>query len=175
LIDAVAAALAGEMGLTTSRFPESGAALSARIEVTDRELAALVDFVRLLPPPAPADLSTPGAQLFSRVGCAQCHRPATTETASDQKAWPFTDLNLHELGPVLTDGIAEGGASGRHFRTAPLWGLRHVTQGYLHDGRAASVEAAIAAHGGEADAVTAWYRDLSDTERAELHAFVRGL
>ena len=60
----------------------------------------------------------------------------------------YTDLLLHDMGAGLADGIAMSLASGREFRTAPLWGLRHHAP-YLHDGRADTVEAAILAHGSE--------------------------
>ena len=173
LTDAVAAALAGEMGLTTSRFPGAEAGGDAP-EVTDLELAALVAFVRALAPPPPSDLRHPGAQVFARVGCTQCH--SMTPVGPDNVAVrPFSDLQVHDLGPALADGIQEGAATGRQFRTAPLWGLRFVTQGYLHDGRAASLDDAIAAHAGAADDAARRYQTLAPSHRAALLNFLQGL
>lgn len=174
LADVVAAALSAEIGLTTWRFPEDGRTVGARPEVSRVELAALVDFVRGLRPPVPADLSSPGARLFTNIGCAQCHRPNVAHVSGEVIAVPFTDLRLHDLGPALADGIDEGPATGRQFRTPPLWGLRYVTHGYLHDGRAVSIEAAIAAHGGEADPARSQYQTLSTSEKTLLQAFLQG-
>ena len=55
------------------------------------------------------------------------------------------------MGDELADGIEMGIASGREFRTAPLWGVG-ATGPYLHDGRADTLDAAIRLHGGEAAA-----------------------
>jgi len=60
----------------------------------------------------------------------------------------FSDLLLHDMGS-LGDGIAQGSARPGEMRTAPLWGLR-VRGPFLHDGRAATVDAAIRQHDGEA-------------------------
>ena len=52
------------------------------------------------------------------------------------------------MGEDLADGRPEGGASGREWRTAPLWriGLTEVVNGrtrFLHDGRARNLAEAI--------------------------------
>jgi CxxC motif-containing protein (DUF1111 family) len=86
----------------------------------------------------------------------------------------FSDLLLHDMGPELADGIVEGDATGSEFRTAPLWGLGR-TAPYLHDGRAATVEDAIAAHGGEAEGARSRFFALPDTDRAALLAFLLSL
>ena len=57
---------------------------------------------------------------------------------------------FHDMGRALDDGVTQGQASGHDWRTTPLWGLRERSR-FLHDGRARTVEAAILAHGGEAD------------------------
>lgn len=173
LTDAVAAALAAEMGLTTARFPQAEDRRRTP-EVTDRELSALVAFVRALPPPPPPVPHRRGAQVFERLGCVQCH--ARTRASQDAAApQPLTDLQLHDLGPALADGIQEGAASGRQFRTAPLWGLRYVRHGYLHDGRADTLEDAILAHEGGAAVSRARYQMLSRRERAAVLEFLQGL
>ena len=68
--------------------------------------------------------------------------------------WPYTDMLLHDMGEALGDELAEGTASGREWRTPPLWGigLTKTVSGHefmLHDGRARSIEEAILWHGGE--------------------------
>jgi CxxC motif-containing protein (DUF1111 family) len=45
----------------------------------------------------------------------------------------------------------------------------------LHDGRARTLEAAILAHSGEAEAVAQRFRGLSNTDRAALLAFLATL
>src|ERR1700675_3452603 len=114
-------------------------------------------FDRWLAPPAPASpgfIQTEGRAIFARIACAACHRlelrthanPA--QSLSNQVIYPYTDLLLHDMGPNLAD-ICMGQALPSEFRTEPLWGLRYRRE-YLHDGRAKTIEAAIALHAGEA-------------------------
>ena len=128
-----------------------------------------------------------GKALFHQAGCAACHMPSfTTGTAagqphlSGQRIWPYSDFLLHDMGDGLADGRPEGEASGREWRTAPLWGvgLTEVVGGHtflLHDGRARNVEEAILWHGGEAQAARDAYAALSAEERAALLKFVNSL
>ena len=84
------------------------------------------------------------------------------------------------MGDDLADGRPEGGASGREWRTAPLWGigLTEVVNGhtrFLHDGRARNLEEAILWHGGEAEASSVAFRSMSKSERSALLAFLSSL
>jgi CxxC motif-containing protein (DUF1111 family) len=82
------------------------------------------------------------------------------------------------MGDALADERPDGDASGREWRTAPLWGLRVVRDFLrgdaflLHDGRARSVEEAILVHGGEADGARNAFAALSPEDRAALLDFV---
>ena len=132
-----------------------------------------------------------GAVLFQASGCADCHR-AKLKTArdyympnldgsaqrvdalSDKEIFPYSDLLTHDMGPGLADGRVMGRASGRFWRTTPLWGNRFKTQ-YLHDGRAASIDEAIDLHGGEATHSTQLYEQLTDAQEAALLEFIDGL
>jgi CxxC motif-containing protein (DUF1111 family) len=128
-----------------------------------------------------------GKALFHKAGCAACHQPShTTGEApgqphlSRQPIWPYSDFLLHDMGEGLADGRPEGDASGREWRTAPLWGvgLTQVVSGHtflLHDGRARNIEEAILWHGGEAQAARDAYAALSAEDRAALLAFVNSL
>lgn len=128
-----------------------------------------------------------GKALFHDVGCAACHRPSFTtgvlegqQHLSNQRIWPYSDFLLHDMGDGLADGWPEGGASGREWRTAPLWGvgLTETVVGHtflLHDGRARNVEEAILWHGGEAQRARDGYAALSPEDRAALLAFVNSL
>jgi CxxC motif-containing protein (DUF1111 family) len=81
------------------------------------------------------------------------------------------------MGDGLADGIAEGAATGREWRTAPLWGLAAALRrgGLLHDARARNVREAIAWHGGEAAGARARFDALSDADKKALLDFVSGL
>ena len=97
-----------------------------------------------------------------------------------QKIWPYSDLLLHDLGPGLADNRPEGRASGREWRTAPLWGigLTKTVNGhtfFLHDGRARSIKEAVLWHGGEAQAARDRFKDLTQVDRERLIAFVKSL
>jgi CxxC motif-containing protein (DUF1111 family) len=85
----------------------------------------------------------------------------------------YSDLLLHDMGE-LGDGIPDGTAGPRDMRTAPLWGLR-VSAPYLHDGRAATVDAAIKAHDGEARNARDRYLRLRSMEQRQLAEFLNSL
>ena len=128
-----------------------------------------------------------GAALFTEVGCASCHvttfvtGPSTTPGLDDQIIHPYTDLLLHDMGPELDDGIERGAASGAEWRTPPLWGLGLAEVvaggpvGFLHDGRARTVEEAVLWHGGEAARSRTRFMDLDAAERARLLRFLAAL
>jgi len=129
-----------------------------------------------------------GEQLFASVGCEKCHKSTLlTSTSkftflSEKEFHPYTDLLLHDMGPALDDSYPEGSAKSSEWRTPPLWGLglAEDSQGqqgyYLHDGRAKTLEAAIAYHAsGEAAGVVERYNMLSQTEKEQLLKFLRSL
>src|SRR6185503_7248577 len=87
---------------------------------------------------------------------------------SRQTYHPYSDFLLHDMG-ALGDGIDQGAANGREMRTAPLWGLRFVTN-YLHDGRARTLDQAIQAHDGQARASRDRFAALPPDSRARLIA-----
>ncbi len=184
----VADALVGDMGLTSphrpSEPPGPDDVEDARpgVDLTRDDVERLVDYVRLLA--IPRREPRPGAELFVMVGCARCHVPRArtrtdhpVEALRDVEAAVYTDLLLHDMGLGLADGIVEGDASGREWRTPALIGLRFQRR-LLHDGRAETVLGAIAAHaseGSEANVSVERFGRLSPTDRATLVAFVEGL
>lgn len=121
------------------------------------------------------------------------------EELRNQTIYPYTDMLLHDMGPGLADSLAQGSASGAEWRTAALWGLGHAENvmlgdskgndtislsrnindinriGYLHDGRARSIEEAILWHGGEAQASKLFYENMPQDDKDELLAFLRSL
>ena len=178
-----------EMGITNRLFPRENApngnaALLARHDrVPELEDAPdpasgrsdfdrTADFMRLLaPPPLPARPSASalaGARVFERLGCAACHQPVMITGAHPVAALSgrtvplYSDLLLHDMG-ALGDGVVQGQAGAREMRTAPLWGLR-LRRAFLHDGRATSVEQAIAAHDGTATAARTRFLTASPSD-----------
>ena len=84
------------------------------------------------------------------------------------------------MGDELADGRPDYEATGREWRTTPLWGIglveavnKHTR--FLHDGRARSIEEAILWHGGEAEKAKESYRNLMASERGQLLAFLNSL
>jgi CxxC motif-containing protein (DUF1111 family) len=148
------------------------------------------NFQRFLAPPTPSTNSPGGASsigrgksLFSSVGCALCHTPtlktgdSTVVALNAKDANLFSDLLLHDMGDGLADGVIQGAAGTREFRTAPLWGLGQRIF-FLHDGRTADLKVAIREHssdGSEANAVIRRFNDLGESQKQDLLNFLRSL
>ncbi len=128
-----------------------------------------------------------GKKIFYEAGCVACHRPkyvtrrdAPNKAHRFQLIWPHTDLLLHDMGEGLADHRPVGDASGRDWRTAPLWGigLTETVNGhtyFLHDGRARNLLEAILWHGGEANSAQQTVVDLPPADRAALIRFLQSL
>ncbi|NRA83512.1 MAG: c-type cytochrome [Gammaproteobacteria bacterium] len=134
-----------------------------------------------------------GAWLFEQLNCTGCHTPSFTTPTNikiggldaiaaleQQTIYPFTDMLLHDMGEGLADGRRDFLASGNEWKTRPLWGIgltRTVNPGagWLHDGRAATLEEAILWHGGEALASQQQYKELSKEDRAAVVSFLMSL
>ena len=144
-------------------------------ELSDDDLFDLVSFVMLLGAPELDALTTQsesGRLLFHQIGCGACHVPRIEGPRGPLPV--YSDLLLHDMGDALADGIVMGDASGSEFRTQPLWGLAAVGP-YLHDGRAETINAAILAHGGEAEASRDAFEALSSSQRTAIETFLRSL
>ena len=87
---------------------------------------------------------------------------------------PYTDLLLHDMGPELAENC-KGDATPPEWRTEPLWGLRFVPAGFMHDGRAETIEEAIELHGGEAAKSRKKFRKLNDRKRGLLLDYLNTL
>ncbi len=201
LIQQIAAALQQDMGLTTTLFrSENHTAVqkdAGRLpnggdpEVNDEILQAMVEYTRALAVPAARNLSAAeairGRQVFQQLRCAVCHQPELKTgmnhdypELSEQIIRPYSDLLLHDMGDGLSDRRPVFTASGREWRTPPLWGLGltakvsgHST--LLHDGRARDVTEAILWHGGEAETAREQFRSLSREDRNALVVFLQSL
>jgi len=192
-----AGAFNADMGVTSSVFPAEPcqdpipACAAHPPDLSGAQLGAVAAYVHTLAVPARRNIDAAdvrrGEQLFVSAGCALCHvvtlqtgSVANAPEASNQTIHPFTDLLLHDMGPGLADNRPDFLATGREWRTPPLWGLGltgvvngHTT--FLHDGRARSVMEAILWHGGQGTAARESVRHLSASDREALLAFLNSL
>ena len=193
LFTQTAAALHQDMGLTSGLHPDQNctraqlaclaAAKENGPEVNAAQLDQLVNFQRALKPLVQQNRNELGHHLFKQAGCASCHIPefdipedTWPAYLAGRKIYPYTDLLLHDMGEGLSDGLFQGDATPREWRTAPLWGLsQRKPLRLLHDGRARSVAEAILWHDGEARQSKEVFRSLQKHEREALIDFVEGL
>jgi CxxC motif-containing protein (DUF1111 family) len=147
-------------------------------------------FMRLLAPPAPSATEPGGVAsigrgklVFAAAGCALCHTPsmrtgnATVVALRNQTANLYSDLLVHDMGVGLADGVSQGQAGPREFRTAPLWGLGQRVF-FLHDGRTNDLVVAIRSHassGSEANTVIGNFQQLREDQKQDLLNFLRSL
>jgi CxxC motif-containing protein (DUF1111 family) len=195
-----AAAFNGDIGITSSQRREQPctAVQTACLEqptggdpeINDRKLGQVTFYTRTLAVPArrrAADEATRAGQAtFDRIGCESCHTEVLRTGESDlpqlsnQTIRPYTDLLVHDLGRGLADGRPDGEATGREWRTPPLWGIGLVRTvnghtRFLHDGRARNLLEAILWHGGEARESRDRFARLSKEDREDLLAFLESL
>lgn len=199
-----ASAALGDMGITTSLFPHdncpaaqegcqrapNGNGENGAPEMSDKQLDKMTFYVSTLAVPARRDMLDQqvmaGAILFEKAKCASCHTPQmrTGEhhiaALANQNIQPFTDLLLHDMGEGLADNRPDFEASGREWRTPPLWGIGLVQvvnkhTNFLHDGRARNLEEAILWHGGEAEASKEMFKSMNKNERESLIRFLNSL
>jgi CxxC motif-containing protein (DUF1111 family) len=198
-------AFSGDMGLTTSLRPfddcteaqtackqaPNGNGPDGEPEVSDNILRLVLFYSRNLAVPARRGVNDPqvlaGKNLFFQAGCQSCHTPKYTTAAdaaepelANQVIRPYSDLLLHDMGEGLADNRTEFKASGRDWRTPPLWGigLTQAVSGhtqFLHDGRARNLLEAVLWHGGEATAAQQQVLSFNAEQRAALLAFLNSL
>lgn len=201
LREQVAAAFINDLGLSNPVYPNQNCPLvqkacseqmvAGRPEITALRLAATETYLRALRVPARRNANDVqvrrGEQLFEAARCAVCHVPELKTAVytplpqlGGQTIRPYTDLLLHDMGEELADGRPDFLASGREWRTAPLWGIGlsatvNGASGFLHDGRARNFTEAILWHGGEADGAREAFRRMAREEREALLAFLASL
>jgi CxxC motif-containing protein (DUF1111 family) len=181
-----------EMGITNPEFPDENcpqgdcASLSCNpapgLNDDGEDVQKFTDFMTFMAPPPRGPITRQvrlGQAVFLAAGCAGCHRtvmhtgPNPVAALNQVTFHPYSDFLLHDAG-ALGDGITQNNATGKLMRTAPLWGLRKVTS-YLHDGRAATLDAAILAHDGQAKKARDRYAALGSAQKAWLAAFLNSL
>ncbi|HET6681955.1 MAG TPA: di-heme oxidoredictase family protein [Gemmatimonadaceae bacterium] len=198
LLEQVVEAYHQDIGITSdfrlveNRNPLSSVPVEAADRAGDPEIPvgtvqAVVHYIRALAPPRPGSESAErqrGGEIFASIGCARCHVPVLQTGTSPVPALAhrpaalYSDLLLHDMGDALADRRPDGDATGREWRTTPLWGLRLMRQFLdgdallMHDGRARSVEAAILLHGGESARARDAFIALPPASRSALLDFV---
>lgn len=203
-----AGAFAGDIGISNPLFPtgwgectenqvtcrdaiHGNDAADGGLEIGETGLDLVTFYSRNLGVPARRSVDDPvvlrGKQVFYETGCASCHTPKfVTHRLSDQPEqsfqliWPYTDLLLHDMGEGLADYRPEARATGREWRTPPLWGigLTEAVSGhtyFLHDGRARSLLEAVLWHGGEAISARDQVVSMPKADRDALIQFLESL
>lgn len=196
-----AAAFNGDLGLTTSLFPQENCTSAQSIcsdlenggnpEVSDKIMNFVEFYSQHLAVPSRRNINDPevklGQKVFTNVGCESCHK-TSVKTAkveglpalSNQVIHPYTDLLLHDMGDGLADDRPEFLANGREWRTPALWGIGYTQEVnnhtfFLHDGRARNLMEAVLWHGGEAQVARDKVLSLKKNERDALIAFLNSL
>jgi CxxC motif-containing protein (DUF1111 family) len=203
-----AEAFAGDIGLSTTMMPFGSGDCTEKekdcldapngnspryqnVEVGDELFKMVVFYSQNLAVPSRRKLDDPevlkGKEIFYKIGCTSCHNPKFMSGEvpgqphlSHQLIYPYTDMLLHDMGEGLADNRPEGEATGKEWRTPPLWGvgLTQTVSGhtlFLHDGRARNLTDAVLWHGGEGQASCDKFAALSKADRAALLAFVNSL
>ncbi len=158
-----------------------------------QQITDLVDlYVKHIAVPKPRNTENSdviaGKKLFNATGCNQCHvanfktpkNSNVNKSLQNKMINPYTDLLLHDMGEGLADNRPEGVATGREWRTTPLWGigLSSVVNDhayFLHDGRAQTILEAILWHGGEAQRHRDKVISMSKKERQQLIKFLESI
>jgi CxxC motif-containing protein (DUF1111 family) len=160
------------------------------------DLAGFAFFMRSTKAPPRGTITTAartGEKKFNQIGCGVCHvasiTTATAGTSINGGAFivpdalgskvvsAYSDFLLHDIG--TGDGIPiaplpEYAETANKMRTAPLWGLRTRNR-LMHDGLSFTYYDAITRHAGQAADVVTAFDGLSDTDKANIYAFLGSL
>ncbi len=201
----IAGALSGDMGMTTSIFPKQNCPpsqedcvdfvkennLENKIDFPDEKLRQITFYQATLAVPTRRNVKDKdvlkGKGLFHDMKCIKCHAVGFKVKKSDIVPQikgtifnPYSDFLLHDMGDDLADNRPDYLATGKEWRTQPLWGIgmiqtvnKHTF--LLHDGRARSIEEAILWHGGEAENSKKEFMNLSKKERQQVLKFIESL
>ena len=193
LVQQTATAFQQDMGITNNFLQDEPSDVGDTVpdpEVEGAIVMDIVNFMRLLSPPPRGEITEEvksGDTFFNKIGCASCHvptmqtGPSPIDALNKVNANVYSDFLLHDMGEELADNRPDGDATGREWRTAPLWGTRLVaefldgTPFFLHDGRATTLEGAIRTHGGEAQNAKEAFFNLSEPDQQAVIAFLKSL
>ena len=197
-----AGAFNGDIGVTSKLFPKEDLTdfqkqkygnlpNGGSPEIDETTLQNVVFYIKSLAVPARRNWKNTeileGKQLFIKANCSGCHVTKMETGMYDSPKYlakqtirPYSDLLLHDMGEDLADNRPDFEATGKEWRTAPLWGLgmqkivnKHTYM--LHDGRARNVEEAILWHGGEATSSKSAFMKMKKEERVKVLKFIDSL
>lgn len=196
----VAAAFSGDIGITSSLFPNENCppgvdcnaiANGGSPEITDANLDKVALYSSTLAVPGRRNYTEQnvleGKKIFETINCSSCHIPKmktgnnhVITALRNQTIRPYTDLLLHDMGEGLADNAPDFVASGKEWRTQPLWGIGLINTvnkhtNLLHDGRARNATEAILWHGGEAEKAKNSFKELTTIKRNQLLEFINSL
>jgi hypothetical protein len=170
--------------------------------IQDRQLPAPA--TARLPPTATsfADDFQRGRREFRELGCAACHTPMMVlenpvlvldglppiDLSRDMRepglrydpalggypVWLFSDLKRHDMGKANAARHVQRGVPLQEYLTPRLWVVADSAP-YLHDGRAPSLDYAIAGHDGEGAAARAAFQTLPYDDRGPLRVYLMSL
>lgn len=147
-----------------------------------------------------------GARRFEQIGCADCHRPYLEVDQSTWSSGPgssgvtidlaaegaapqpqakagrfavpvFSDFRRHAMGEYLEQLDPVTQRRSDVYLTRPLWGMAS-TGPWMHDGRAPTIDAAVALHGGTGSAARSSaerFAVLSEHEKTAVRVFLMSL
>lgn len=189
----VATACAVELGLTNPQRSQDEPHQhrpdnDAELDMTSRQLNALVTYCRNLPRPKqilPTDADelqavARGEEVFEEVGCAECHQPDIGGIEGVYSDFLLYTLEMNEaLNGYSTSResdflVAENIPLPDEWQTPPLWGVADSAP-YFHDGRASTLEEAIDFHHGQAKRVWERYQQMRPSDQENLIAFLKTL
>lgn len=202
LLQQVASAFSGDIGLTNSVFPNKNCPSPQKDcnseknggnpEVTARQLNNIMVYSSSLSVPIRRNYDKKnvlnGKKLFRDMKCNSCHKEVFktsnnypfNPTLQNITIRPFSDFLLHDMGEGLADNRPDYLANGKEWRTQPLWGLGLIQEVnkhnfLLHDGRARGIQEAILWHSGEAENSKNSYKKLTKKDREDVLAFLNSL
>jgi CxxC motif-containing protein (DUF1111 family) len=197
----IAGAFVGDMGITSPLFPQENCTAvqtaclhspsAGSPELSKAQLDATEFYHLALAAPRQRGAQDKqvqrGAALFSEAQCSACHVPqlktaefAALPALSNKTFHPYTDLLLHDMGEALADHRPDYLATGREWRTPPLWGIGLAQKvepraGFLHDGRARTLLEAVLWHDGEAANAVQTVKNMKASDRRALLKFMESL
>ncbi|MBT5229088.1 MAG: hypothetical protein HOM11_02310 [Methylococcales bacterium] len=184
-------ALSHDMGLTSPDLANENctkpqikcknAPKGSALDISRERIQAMSFYIsqQAVPKPTTQQPSALGQQHFVTFGCNLCHT-SQYQLSESVIIKPYSDLLLHDMGPDLSDKHSKADSMNNEWRTPPLWGIGQAKvlnkkAGFLHDGRAATLEHAILWHGGEATKAKQAFIQGTKAQRNQLIQFLRSL